>query len=176
MGIQICGIDIRQATPDDATAACTLLRRSIEQGCATDHGQRPEVLQAWLGNKTTQNVLTWVASPSNYVVVADQAGQVVGLALLTQAGKLALCYVQPDTLRSGIGSALLGAVEAQARTWNISKLHMHSPASASAFFERHGYINAGKDKACFGLECDFLWKQLDAAEPPARKRFCNCSI
>lgn len=25
------------------------------------------------------------------------------------------------------------------------------------------------------LECDFLWKQLDAAEPPARKRFCNCS-
>ena len=175
MGMQICGIDIRQATPDDATAACSLLRRSIEQGCAADHGQRPEVLQAWLGNKTTQNVLSWFASPSNYAAVAEQAGQVVGMALLTQAGKLALCYVQPDTLRSGIGSALLAAVEARARAWNISKLHMHSPASASAFFERHGYVNAGKDKACFGLECDFLWKQLDAVEPPARKRFCNCS-
>jgi GNAT superfamily N-acetyltransferase len=175
MGIQICGIDIRQATPDDATAACALLRRSIEQGCAADHGQRPQVLEAWLSNKTTQNVLSWCASPSNYVVVAEQAGQLAGMALLNQAGKLALCYVQPDLLRSGIGSALLTAVEAQARTWNISKLHMHSPASASGFFERHGYVNAGKDKACFGLECDFLWKQLDAVEPPARKRFCNCS-
>jgi GNAT superfamily N-acetyltransferase len=175
MSMQICGIDIRQATPDDATPACALLRQSIEQGCVADHGQRPEVLQAWLGNKTTQNVLSWFASPSNYAVVAEVEGKLFGMALLTQAGKLALCYVQPDTLRSGIGAALLGAVEARARAWDISKLHMHSPASASAFFERHGYVNAGKDKACFGLQCDFLWKQLDAVEPPARKRFCNCS-
>jgi GNAT superfamily N-acetyltransferase len=175
MSMQICGIDIRQATPEDAIAACALLRDSIQQGCVADHGGRPEVLQAWLGNKTTQNVLAWFSAASNYAVVADQEGKVVGMALLTQAGKLALCYVQPDTLRSGIGAALLAAVEAQARAWNIGKLYMHSPASASAFFERLGYINAGKDKACFGLECDFLWKQLDAVEAPARKRFCNCS-
>jgi len=175
MSNQICGIDIRQATPDDATAACTLLRRSIEEACVADHGQRPEVLQAWLGNKNTQTVLAWFASASNYAILAERDGQIAGMALLTQAGKLALCYVQPDILRSGIGSALLAAVEARAREWNISKLHMHSPTSASGFFERHGYVNAGKDKACFGLECDFLWKQLDAVEPPARKRFCNCS-
>jgi GNAT superfamily N-acetyltransferase len=176
MGIQICGIDIRQARPDDAPAACALLRNSIEQGCVADHGQRAEVLQSWLGNKTTQNVLAWFASPSNYAVLAEGDGRLLGMALLTQAGKLPLCYVQPDLLRSGIGSALLTAVEAQARAWNISKLHMHSPASASAFFERHGYVNAGKDRACFGLECDFLWKQLDAVAPPAGKRFCNCNI
>lgn len=175
MGIQICGIDIRQATPDDAAAACTLLRHSIEEGCAADHGRRPEVLQAWLGNKTPQNVLAWFASSSNYAVVAEHGGRLVGLALLTPAGKLALCYVQPELVRGGIGSELLAAVEARARSWNISKLHMHSPASASAFFERLGYANAGKDKACFGLECDFLWKQLDAVAAPASKRFCNCS-
>lgn len=173
--MQILGIDIRQANPDDASAACALLRLSIERACVADHGARPEVLQAWLGNKTTQNVLTWFASPSNYAVVAEREEELVGMALLTQAGKLALCYVQPDTLHSGIGSVLLTAVEAQARIWNISKLYMHSPSSASAFFERHGYVNAGKDKACFGLECDFLWKHLDAVAPPAGKRFCNCS-
>jgi len=175
MGIEIRGIDIRQARPDDATAACRLLRQSIEQGCVADHGQRQDVLQAWLGNKTIQNVSTWFSSPSNYAVVAERDGALVGMALLTPAGKLALCYVQPDLLREGIGRALLAAVESQARAWSISKLHMHSPASASAFFERQGYVNAGKDKACFGLECDFLWKQLDAAEPPACKRFCNCA-
>ena len=173
------GLEIRQATPNDAPAACRLLRRSIEEGCAPDHGGRPDILQSWLGNKTTDNVLAWVSSASNHVVVAEQGGadgrELVGLALVNQAGKVALCYVQPDLLRSGVGRALVAALEAQARAWNIRKLHMHSPASASGFFERLGYVNAGKDKACYGLECDFLWKQLDAETVPARKRYCNCS-
>jgi putative acetyltransferase len=175
------GIEIRQATPNDAPAACALLRRSIEHGCVADHGQRPEILEAWLGNKTPQNVATWFSSPSNFAVVAErtidggEGAELVGLALLNQAGRLALCYVLPDVLRTGIGRELLAAVECKARTWHIGKLHMHSPASASAFFERLGYVNAGKDRSCFGLECDFLWKQLDASEPPLRKRFCNCS-
>lgn len=174
------GIDIRQAVPSDAAAACALLRRSIEEGCVADHGRRPDILEAWLGNKTPQNVQAWFASPSNHAVVAEreQDGQreLVGLALLNQAGKLALCYVQPDLLRGGVGSALVASLEAQARAWSIGKLHMHCPASASPFFERHGYVNAGKDKACFGLECDFLWKQLDAAcDATTGKRFCKCS-
>jgi putative acetyltransferase len=174
------GIEIRQAVPSDASAACLLLRRSIEEGCVPDHGQRPDILQAWLGNKTPQNVVAWFSSPSNHAIVAETATgegrELVGLALLNQAGKLALCYVRPDLVKSGVGSELLAAVERQARAWNIGKLHMHAPASASAFFERHGYINAGKDKACFGMECDFLWKQMDAeACVPESKRFCKCT-
>jgi putative acetyltransferase len=173
--LKTMGIDIRQATPNDAPAACALLRLSIEEGCQQDHGGRPEILQAWLGNKTTGNVLGWLSSPSNFAVVAERGGEVVGLALLNQAGKVPLCYVRPDLLRNGVGRALVCALEAQARAWNIRKVHMQSPGSASGFFERLGYVNAGKDKACFGLECDFLWKQLDADMAPARKRFCNCS-
>lgn len=173
------GIDIRQALPTDAPEACRLLRRSIEEGCEQDHGGRPEILQAWLGNKTPQNVLTWFSSPANYAVVAEKGDgegrELVGLALLNQAGKLALCYVRPDQLKGGVGRALLDAIEAQARAWNIGKLHMHAPGSSSAFFERLGYINSGRDKACFGMECDFLWKQLDACAAPASKRFCKCS-
>ena len=173
MGID--SIDIRRGTPGDAEAACALLRRSIEEGCAADHGGRPEILEPWLSNKTPQTVAAWLTSPTNYVVVAAQGEALAGLALLTQAGKLALCYVLPGQLRSGIGSALMHAVEVQARTWDIGKLFMHCPSSASPFFERLGYVNAGKDKACFGLECDFLWKQLDAAALPTDKRFCNCT-
>jgi N-acetylglutamate synthase-like GNAT family acetyltransferase len=169
------GIDIRQATPNDAPDACALLRRSIEEGCAADHGQRADILQAWLSNKTLQNVTAWFSSPSNYAVLAVNGQQLAGMALLTQAGKLALCYVMPGQLHQGIGSAMVHAIEVRARCWDIAKVHMHSPASASGFFERLGYVNAGKDKACFGLECDFLWKQLNAVEAPASKRFCSCS-
>lgn len=170
--------DIRKAVPGDAPAACALLRRSIEVGCKADHQDRPAVLEAWLGNKTAANVATWFSIPSNHALVAAREGELLGLCLLTQAGKLALCYVSPEALRSGVGRALIGAAEEQARAWNIKKLHLHSPGSASAFFERQGYVNAGKDKSCWGLECDLLWKQLDAAcetSAAARKRFCNCS-
>jgi GNAT superfamily N-acetyltransferase len=171
-------IDIRKAIPDDAPAACSLLRRSIEHGCEADHGRRPEILDSWLGNKTPANVAAWFVSSSNHALIAERNGEIAGLALLTQAGKIALCYVLPGALRAGVGRALLAALEVQARAWNIRKLSLHSPAGASAFFERHGYANAGKDMACFGLECDLLWKQLDAApeaaDASARKRFCNC--
>jgi GNAT superfamily N-acetyltransferase len=171
-------INIRKAVPDDAPAACSLLRRSIEQGCEADHEGRPDILASWLGNKTPGNVAAWFVTPTNHALVAERDGEIAGLALLTQAGKVALCYVLPDALRAGVGRALLAALEEQARAWNIRKLSLHSPASASAFFERHGYANAGKVKACFGLECDLLWKQLDAApeacDTAARKRFCNC--
>jgi N-acetylglutamate synthase-like GNAT family acetyltransferase len=170
------GIEIRQAVSSDAPAACELLRRSIAEGCAADHRGNPDVLDAWLGNKTPQNVAIWLSTPSNYTIVAERGGELLGLALLTQAGKLALCYVRPDVLRGGVGGALLGAIEQQARAWSISKLHLHSPESSRAFFERHGYANAGKEKVCYGLECDLLWKSMKAApEGGSRKRFCNCS-
>lgn len=171
-------IAIRQAGPTDAPAACALLRRSISESCAPDHGNRPEILDNWVGNKTPQNVAAWFASPSNYALLAERDGELVGLALLTQAGKLALCYVLPEAVRGGVGGALVAGIEEQARAWNISKVFMHCPASSSGFFERNGYTNAGKEKACFGLECDFLWKRLDA-DPAAcgtsRKRFCSCT-
>ncbi|MCD2519543.1 GNAT family N-acetyltransferase [Massilia sp. G4R7] len=176
--------EIRQATPADASAACALLRRSIEVGCKADHAGKPAVLEAWLGNKTAANVATWFSSSSNYAIVAQSPdGTLLGLCLLTQAGKVALCYVLPEALRGGVGRALLDACEQQARAWSIKKLQLHSPPSASAFFERQGFMNAGKDTSCFGMESDLLWKSLDAscevgASSPggaARKRFCNCN-
>ena len=178
LGKMVMGIDIRKAAPADAVSACALLRRSIEQVCEPDHRGRPDVLDSWLANKTPDTVAAWFASPTNHALVAERDGQLLGLALLTQAGKLALCYVEPGALRIGVGRALLAAVEGQARAWNIRKLQLHSPASCATFYERHGYANAGLEKSCFGLECSLMWKQLDAesqgldAKP---KRFCKCS-
>jgi N-acetylglutamate synthase-like GNAT family acetyltransferase len=173
------GIDIRIAAPADAVAACKVLRRSIQECCEQDHRDQPAMLESWLGNKTPQTVAGWFSSPSHFSLVAERDGALVGVALLTQAGILSLCYVLPEALHSGVGKALLAGIEAQARQWNISVLRLHSTATASGFFARHGYVNAGKEKSCYGLECDFLWKHLNAetaAEASSRKRFCNCSV
>ena len=172
------GIEIRTAGPDDAADACRVLCRSITECCGADHHAQPEVLQSWLGNKTPDNVASWIASPSNYTLVALRDGELVGISLLTQAGKLSLCYLLPEAHGLGIGKAMLDCVEAQARSWGVSVLRLHGTATARAFFSRNGYVLAGKEKSCYGVECDFFWKKLnvaanDAAAPT--KRFCSCS-
>lgn len=172
------GIEIRTATPEDASAACHVLRRSIAECCVADHRTEAAILDCWLGNKTPDNVASWIASPANYTVVAVRDGEVVGVSLLTQAGKLSLCYVLPEALHAGIGKAMLDQVERQASAWGVSVLRLHSTATARDFYARNGYISAGKEKSCYGVECDFFWKKLNA--DPAEdcnkpQRFCNCT-
>ncbi|MEJ7808357.1 MAG: GNAT family N-acetyltransferase [Telluria sp.] len=170
--------EIRLAVPDDAMDACSVLRRSITHCCGADHHADPAILQGWLGNKTSDNVASWIASPSNCMLVAVRDGELVGVSLLTQAGKLSLCYLVPEALHAGLGKAMLEALEVQARQWGISVLRLHSTATAHDFFARNGYILAGKEKSCYGVECDFFWKKLNAPASDAATqsaRFCNCS-
>jgi N-acetylglutamate synthase-like GNAT family acetyltransferase len=172
------GIEIRRALPEDASAACEVLRRSIAECCVEDHRNDPQLLATWLANKTPENVASWFLTPSNYTVVAVRDGQVIGVSLLTQAGKLSLCYVLPEALHGGAGKAMLANVEAQARQWGVSVIRLHSTAAGRDFYARHGYISAGRDKSCFGLDCDLFWKKLNADVAPAAAapaKFCPCS-
>jgi GNAT superfamily N-acetyltransferase len=172
------GTTIRPATPEDADAACAVLRRSIQECCSQDHQDDSVRLDAWLGNKTPGTVGSWIASPTNHMLVAVRDGALVGVALVTQAGKLSLCYVLPEAQHCGVGKALLEGVESKAREWGIGTLSLKSTAGACDFFARNGYINGGKEKTCYGLECDLFWKKLNAApgfEVAAGKRFCNCT-
>lgn len=172
------GIRIRPAALHDASDACAVLRRSITESCIRDHHQQPDILQSWLGNKTPENVASWIASPSNYTLVAERDGEVVGVALVTQAGKLSLCYLLPEAQGVGLGKALLCSAEEQARAWGVSVLRLHSTTTAHDFYARNGYVLAGKEKSCYGVECDFFWKKLNAdatATTEKSARFCSCS-
>lgn len=170
--------EIRLATSVDAVAACAVLRRSIEQCCVLDHKNDAATLEAWLGNKTPEMVATWFASPTNFAQVAVEDGNVVGVALLTRAGKLALCYLLPQALGRGMGKALLAQMEAQAKEWGIKAVQLHSTAGAVAFYASQGYTQAGNVRSQYGVDTVFLWKALDESAQPAdgkRKRFCNCN-
>lgn len=155
-----------------------MLRRSISECCRLDHHDEAAILHGWLGNKTPHNVASWIASPSNCMLVALLDGNLVGVSLLTQAGKLSLCYLVPEAHKAGLGKAMLERVEHQARAWGINVLRMHATATARDFFLHHGYVLAGKEKSCYGVECDFLWKNLNAPATDGKQqtaRFCNCS-
>src|SRR5476649_2776092 len=179
MSIDIRSVEIRVAASTDAFAACNVLRRSITECCVLDHRDDPAILGAWLGNKTPQMVANWFGSPTNYCLVAVSEGEVVGVALLTGAGKLALCYLLPEARAKGIGKALLARMEEQACGWGVKALQLHSTATGEGFFAGRGYIDAGKVRSPYGVETVFFWKQLDAdagaPDTPKRKRFCNCN-
>lgn len=96
-------ISIRRATTTDGQAACTVLRRSITECCVEDHHNSPELLSAWLQNKTPENVSAWFTSSENFSVVAVSGEQVVGVGLLIENGNLALCYVIPEVRFTGVG-------------------------------------------------------------------------
>jgi len=174
-------LDIRIATPDDASAACDILRRSITECCVADHQNDATVLAAWLGNKTPDMVGSWFQSGTNFSIVGAEAGQLLGVALLTRAGKVALCYLAPAARRRGIGTALMLRLEEQARLWSIKTLQLHSTADAEAFFAARGYVASGRVRSPYGVDTVFLWKELDAsaaaaaAADPKRKRFCKCN-
>lgn len=170
-------ITTRPAVPADADAVCTVLRLAILETCADDHRHDQAILDAWLGNKHPAQVAAWLAAPANHMVVAEMApAGVVGVALINQAGKLALCHVLPQAQRQGVGLALLEAAESQARQWGVSTVRIHGTSNSRDFYARYGYQNAGKDKTCYGIECDLLWKQLDCpVGGVAAKRFCSCT-
>ncbi|MET0323357.1 MAG: GNAT family N-acetyltransferase [Duganella sp.] len=172
---------VRIAVAADAVAACTVLRRSIAECCEADHRNDPAILDAWLGNKTPQMVESWFVSPTNFSLVAELDGVVAGVALLTGAGKLALCYVLPEARGNGLGKALLARAEEQVVCWGVKALQLHSTATGHGFFAGRGYTDGGKVRSPYGVETIFFWKQLDGGtdcadgEAPKRKRFCNCN-
>lgn len=169
--------EIRRAEANDATAACEVLRRSIAECCVLDHKNDPTILGAWLGNKTPETVASWFASPTNFSLVATEHGAVVGVALLTAAGKLALCYLLPEVRRRGAGRALLACIEQQACSWGVKALQLHSTATGEEFFAKQGYLRAGNVRSPYGVDTVFFWKQLDGTVCDASKpkRFCGCN-
>lgn len=153
-------VSTRKATPMDAQAPCIVLRRSITECCFEDHHNNPELLSAWLQNKTPESVSDCFASNENFSVVAVSGGQVMGVGLLTNNGNLALCYVLPEVRFTGVGKALLRAMESHAVQAGISEIHLSSTATAKAFYLRNGFVQSGPHEVEFGIQAFPLVKQF----------------
>ena len=80
-------LSIRDACPEDAVAACEVMRRSIAELCAADHGDDPEILAQWLSNKTPENVRAWIARQDATMLVAVKSDAIVAVGMVTDAAK-----------------------------------------------------------------------------------------
>ena len=150
---------IRPATPDDAPAAAELLRASITQLCIEDHHYDPATLAQWLQNKTPENVERWRMDPHNALLVAEADGTLCGVALVASSGDIRLCYVKPGWECSGVGRALLQALEAQAVAWGLGQLRAISTATARGFYERLEFISDGEPVPCNGIARGYPYRK-----------------
>lgn len=87
--------------------------------------------------------------PTVAYVVADVAGEFAGYAVVSvvDVAELQRIAVLPGLRRSGVATALLAAVHAQATDGGADRLLLEvreDNAEARAFYERHGFTELGK--------------------------------
>ena len=125
-------LQIRPARVADAAEACAVLRRSIVELCAADHGHDPMFLSGWLANKTPEIVAAWIANPGNVVYVAVNGEAIAGIASMTKAGMITLNYVSPDARFQGVSKTLLAALERKAAELGLPQCRLESTGTRTA--------------------------------------------
>ena len=148
-------IEIRDALPEDAPKACVVLRRSISELCHADHGNDPEILTRWLGNKTPDIVTSWIVQPGNSVLVAVEDTEILGMGSVTDAGEITLNYVSPDARWRGVSRALLGALEKRAIERGNVRCTLRSTETAHRFYLDAGYVDDGPPAGIFGTRSGY---------------------
>ena len=143
-------MEIRDATPEDAPAACEVLRRSISELCGVDHGNDPAILNRWLSNKKPEIVAGWVTQPGNSLLIAVEDGAVLAVGSVADAGEITLNYVAPQARFRGISRAPLGALEVRAAERGNVRCTLTSTETAHRFYLARGYVDEGAPLGNFG--------------------------
>jgi len=128
---------IRKARIGDAVGASAVLRRSIIQLCGLDHGNDQGLIDRWLANKTPANVVSWIAT--SHVFIAEEGGQILGVAAVTDSGHITLNYVAPEARFRGVSKALLREMEKKARELGCRTCFLESTRTAARFYREAGY-------------------------------------
>ncbi len=117
-------IEVRVATPDDATVVAELFYHTILNVNVGDYSRNQ--VEAWAG--PAPDTAMWserIASDDSTrrMFIAVRDGQVVGFAELEEDGHIDTLYVHHEFQGLGVASRLLDRVEAQAQRLGISRLY-----------------------------------------------------
>jgi GNAT superfamily N-acetyltransferase len=136
---------LRRPTPADAEPLVAMWTRSIRELCHLDHGGRESVLREWCGQKTPAVLAAALADPGMFWVVAarPEDDALLGVGLLGAGGLVHAVYVHPESARRGVGTALLRALEREARRRGLSTLVLESTATGHPFYRSRGFVDDG---------------------------------
>ena len=96
--------------------------------------------------------LEWEVEDAHYRwFVAEVSGQVIGIARLTNGGRIGRMAVLPDWRRHGVGGALLAAVLRVATASGLLQVHLSAQTHAVAFYARYGFVAEGPEYLDAGI-------------------------
>lgn len=164
------GLTVREMEPGDARAWLDV-HRSAVRGLAADH-YPAELVEAWAPLPVTAaDVERLREAPSDELrLVAVLGGRVVGIAAWAPAtGEVTACYVLPGEARTGVGAALLAAIERAARRAGLASLSAEASLNAEPFYRARGFeaVGLGTRRLAAGPEMAAvrMRKDLDDAAP-----------
>ncbi|UOQ87173.1 GNAT family N-acetyltransferase [Gracilibacillus salinarum] len=98
-------------------------------------------LHAWApADEQAEKLATWCESlRANIAYVAKSQGRIVGFADLSFLGHIDRLYVHKDFQRKGIATALVDALESEAKKWNLLTVDTDASITAKPFFIKRGY-------------------------------------
>ena len=103
--------NVRQASPDDASAISELVQASFMEHVAPDW--EPAAQQDFLRETSAEKLAARIAEASLVVVYEDE-GQIRGVISLPRPTLVQLFFVAPSYLRGGVGRSL----------WEAARLHL----------------------------------------------------
>ena len=131
------GVAVRRYQRQDLPALMEVRASSIRDVVARDYTQAQ--IDAWvetakdmdeLARRFGEKMITWVAC---------DGAEIVGFTNLGADGYLDCMYVHGAHQGRGVASALLNALEQEARTQQQPRLHSEVSLTARPFFENRGY-------------------------------------
>lgn len=137
------GFALRRARPADAEAAAALLRASIADLCAADHGGDPDAIARWCADKTAANVTAWIVAAPDLFWVAETADGLAGVGAATPDGAVRLLHVAPKARFGGVSTAILRRLEAGLAAQGLAEARLKTTRTARAFYAARGWQEAG---------------------------------
>lgn len=128
----------RPAVPADAAQLFELRRKSI--AALAPQGMTAAAAEAWAASLTRDGMTEKLRTLE--IWVAEIGGRAVGWGAIRH-DRLEGLYTDPEFAGRGIGTALLGTLEALLRARGIAGIRADASANAEAFYLGRGYVPAG---------------------------------
>ncbi len=129
-------ITIRLYRPDDLDALIGLFRRAVRNNAPRHYTARQ--VEAWAPDTVDRD--GWAERrASRPTFIAEIDGEVAGFSDLMADGHIDMLFVEPRFQGRGVARALLGRVEAEARSGGMSGLTTDASLAARPVFQRHGF-------------------------------------
>jgi putative acetyltransferase len=128
---------IRPWAPADTEELGEVFRRSVREVASRDY--RRAQIEAWV--LAPGEIATWAERMKHRTTfVAEEEGRLIGFIQYEPPDHIDMTYVHPDRQRMGVASALLAALESQAKEHGVKLLNVEASLTSRPFFERRGYV------------------------------------